>query len=409
MAEIDDTVTPAQLVRGPGNSWRQAQDQGVERRKHPLFEEVPEVLLATTVDGGDTGEAASAAQTLPPPPSSTVDELLEGPSTDGGVAVLAEGAEASEDAGTGDSRVDPEALLERMTPAATVRPAQWWRRLFRLGPDRATVQRAQVDAALQIALPRPVTVCIAQPRGEAGKTVTTIGICGAFASSRGGGVIGWDNNEGDSNMLDRLERAHMANVGDLLSTASWFLEPESTMIELERVLQHQKTSFFKALGSDQSTNKAMTVEQFTAIHTVLRKYFPLVVIDTGNSKLATNWQSAISVADVIVVPLKLRPDHIVPAARMIRGLQDLGEQVSNRLVLVISCGPGDRQLSGPETRDLFEQHGLLQFPLLEIPTDPVIDEDPVIRWADLAEATQDAYRGLGATILAMATSQQHQH
>lgn len=301
-------------------------------------------------------------------------------------------------------RVDPEALLEHLTPAATIRPRQWWRRVLRLGPDVLTVQRAQIDGALRVPLARPVTVCVAQPRGMAGKTVTTIGICGAFASSRGGGVIAWDNNEGDSNLLDRLERAHQANVGDLLSTAAWFMQPESTMIELERVLQHQSTSFFKALGSDQRTNEAMTVAQFNAIHAVLRKYFPLVVIDTGNSKVAANWQAAITVADVVVVPLKLRPDHIVPAARMIRGLQDLGEQLANRLVLVISCGPGDRHLSGPQTRALFEQYGLNRFPLLEIPTDPVIDEEPVIRWADLADPTQDAYRGLGATVLALATA-----
>ncbi|HPZ50973.1 MAG TPA: hypothetical protein PLA44_14070 [Propionibacteriaceae bacterium] len=409
----DDDVSAADLVGGASATWQNAQDKPMPRRRHPLFvDDEPDKPITRP----DATPPAEDHETTPAPEPAVAASGLgatrwtPADAADPDVSAADDSAGITEDVveTQGQVLIDAEGLLERMLPKATIRPRQWWRRLLRLGPDAATVRRAQVEAGMRTPLERPLTIAVMQPRGEAGKTVTVIGVAAALATARGGGVIAWDANESGI-LADRLERQHLAHIGDLLSSTEWFLQPESTMIELERVLQHQSDAFFKALASNQASDDdelELSLAQFNALHRVLMKYFPITLIDTGNSEKAQVWRAAMSVADVIMVPLKLRPDHIVPAARALRNMQRRGDQLQGRVVLVISCGPGDRQLSGPDMRQLLQDHGLLQYQLIEVPTDPAIDTT-VVRWDAMADETQDAYRAIGATLLAMATQAQH--
>lgn len=296
--------------------------------------------------------------------------------------------------------MDSVGLLDRLRPPHEVAPRQWWRKALSLGADEATIREAQDGAAMRIRLARPLTVAVAQTRGEASKTVTTFGLASALGVARGGGVVAWDNNEAPGNLADRVEREHGATMTDLLNSASYLMSSEATQVEVEFLLQHQDTGFFKVLAADDTGDHAINADEFATIHTVLGKYFPITVIDTGNSGRAANWKAAIHAADVIVVPIKLRPDHIVPAARMIRKLQDDGEELFERVILVVSCGPDDRHISEPEVERLFGDFGLDQFKRLDIPTDPMINSAAVLRWGDLAPATQAAYNHLGATVIA---------
>lgn len=182
------------------------------------------------------------------------------------------------------------------------------------------------------------------------------------------------------------------------------MQPDSLIVDLEPVLQHQSTGFLQVLASDPHGGPSIDAGEFATIHRVLRTYFRLVLIDTVNCTRAVNWQESIRVADVVVVPLKLRYDHMVPAARMIRALLDAGEDLTGRLVLVLSCGPDDRHMSGAEQAQLFAEFGLETYPLLEVPSDRILNTARLLRWADLAPATQAAYRRLGALVVELANA-----
>lgn len=378
----DHPMDPTALLNGGHRDEDAAETQS--RSVHPVFQDLPRPV-------GSEVATYSASRGI-----SLFDDPSEVAGTPDG-----EGGEDSRVQPVGGRRsVDSVGLLDRLRPPHEVAPRQWWRKALSLGADEATIREAQDGAAMRIRLARPLTVAVAQTRGEASKTVTTFGLASALGVARGGGVVAWDNNEAPGNLADRVEREHGATMTDLLNSASYLMSSEATQVEVEFLLQHQDTGFFKVLAADDTGDHAINADEFATIHTVLGKYFPITVIDTGNSGRAANWKAAIHAADVIVVPIKLRPDHIVPAARMIRKLQDDGEELFERVILVVSCGPDDRHISEPEVERLFGDFGLDQFKRLDIPTDPMINSAAVLRWGDLAPATQAAYNHLGATVIA---------
>lgn len=275
----------------------------------------------------------------------------------------------------------------------------WWRRWWPQTPRLSAGEQADCQAVMRAPLRRPITVVVAQTRGEAGKTVTTFGLGSALSAARGGGVVALDNDEGPGDLADRLERHTQTSIADLLVGAPW-----ATRVELEAVLQHQSTGFLDVLAADPHGDAAITSAQFDQLMHILRTFYRIIVVDSGNSTRAENWQAAISAADVLVVPIKLRTDHVVPAGRMIRGLQDSGVDLTGRLVLVQSCGPGDQHMRTDERDKLLAEFDLGEFPLIEIPTDRRVDRGPVLRWDDLHKRTQAAYDQLGATVLDLATS-----
>lgn len=373
----DDAVTPSQLARGP--IW-DANERTTRRVQHPVFIDAPR-------------QAADAAHHSPSELSPDEGADSAGPSQDGdpstsktdiSATLAVTGAQGDLERILAEPTHNP-GLLQRLFPVRT--PAS--------GVDYAAVMRAPVD--------RPVTFVVAQSRGEAGKTVTTFGLGNALASARGGGVVALDNNEAPGDLADRVERTTDLGLRDLLEHADYFInDPSALGVELERVLQHQSTGFLEVLASDPIGGPAITATEFATIHAVLRKYFRFIVIDTGNSTRSANWQAAISMADVILVPIKLRPDHIVPAAKMIQGLRESGEDVDSRVLLVVSCGPDDRHISPDEQTKLFSDLHLTGLPLMSVPTDPVLNRGPLLRWASLRQTTRQAYAKLGAAGVLMA-------
>lgn len=292
-----------------------------------------------------------------------------------------------------------------LTSGAPAKQGQpWWRRLLGTGRHESHGSAAETTATdiatMQSALERPLTVVVAQNRGEAGKTVTTIGLGSALSAARGGGVVAWDNNEAPGNLADRVERRTAASMRDLLESAGYFAHPNSNLVELERTLQHQSTSGLQILASDPLTVRdSIDANEFTTILRVLLKYFRMVLVDTGNSARAENWRAAVSVADVLVVPLKMRSDHLVPAGRMLRDLEESDPELADRVVLAVSCGPDDRHVTAEDRESIFTEFNLARYPLVEIPTDHAINTARTLRWGDLGKATQAAYQRLGAQVL----------
>lgn len=289
---------------------------------------------------------------------------------------------------------DQLAAALRATPAKPPLPVSWWRRLFRLGPTAAQLAAADRQQQLRSSFARTVTIVVASPKGSAGKTPTARGLAAAFGHARGGGVVVWDNNELRGTLLARSQATHQGHVGTLLNSADWFSRPEATILELERTLNRQPLSHEWVLGSDPAAQRPITPAEFDKIHKILARFYPIVIIDTGNNELALNWQAAINAADLLVVPMKWRGDHIEPAARMLEALDRRGMTTRGRSIIVGTNGQGE---ADPAAR----QSALEYFdgwPIVEIPVDPTLSRS-VINWTDLLPATQAAYETLGTQLI----------
>ncbi len=278
-------------------------------------------------------------------------------------------------------------------------PVTGWRKVFGLGPSKAARDQAEDEKWLRAAFPRPVSIVVATPKGGAGKTPTSVGVSSAFGLARGGGVVAWDNNELRGTLADRTFSAHRNTVVDLLRRQEDLLRPDARVADIQAMLNYQSNGQFWVLGSSQKAGQPITAEDFQAVREILSRFFPLVVIDTGNNEVAPNWLEAVHNADVVLLPVKWRKDNILSAARMLETLTEQGREVVSRCIVVGTNGPGELMTSVQKS----VAEWFAPLPIVEIPTDPHIAEGAEIDWQRLQPATQRAYQTLGATAAQVAS------
>lgn len=298
---------------------------------------------------------------------------------------------------------DPQELRAQLQPARLVKPDERWRRMLRLGPSQRTMDRIAEDAAIRASLPAPVTVVVAQPKGGSGKTPLTIGLASALASARPGDVLALDNNEMEGTLGLRVTSQHNRTIGDLLQRLDWLrARPDSNSLALRWCAHWQEVGFHAIASSPDAS--PITGDQFSKLREVIARYFPILLVDTGNSMAAANWRAAIEAADVIVIPLQLKEDHIALAARLVSEFRNQGIDVSRRVVIVTSNGRVKIHSEAAELARAWFSGSVTEF----IPYDPVIADESVIVWSDLHRHTQLAYRRLAAQVIPMAIAAQTQ-
>lgn len=339
---------------------------------------------------------------------------------------LAEGVPGSD---IGES---PLQFRRALTVAPPLPQPTLWRRLARLGPAPEVLRRHQTRSIMQTMLNRPVTIVMAQPKGGAGKTPTAIGIASAIGAARGGDVCAWDNSEVRGTLALRVPREpHERSVADLLTHLSWY-EENPAMLPLEW-LMHRQDAGFRVLATDPLHASRddnlddptwLSGSDFRRIHSVLTRFFPVLVVDNGQSELA-NWRASIDVADVIVVPLKLRQDHLNLAAEMIN---DLRRSFSQRERAALEARPDLDDAARSDLHDAYDparrimivvsngdvrpEPGVANkaadwfggFRSIQVPFDKALDREAPITWQDLRQGTKDAYDRIGATAVQMATT-----
>lgn len=223
-------------------------------------------------------------------------------------------------------------------------------------------------------------------------TPTSIGLSAAFGDARGGGVVGWDNNELRGTMGDRTFAEHQMDVVDMITHRDALLQAQTRAADVHRGLHYQSNGQFWVLRSSQVAGHQITDVDFNTVREILSRFFPVIVIDTGNNEVASNWLATAEHADALIVPLAWRKDNLIPAARMLKTLSDEKHDIVNRTIVVGTNGPND---AVADVRSVAHQW-FDGYPILEVPTDPHIAEGAEIDWAKLNRGTRRAYQRLGA-------------
>ena len=334
--------------------------------------------------------------------------------------------------GDGSGGGSPLELRSQLTVAPPPPQAGFWRRVLRRGPAPEVTRRHLARAVMQSMLAQPVTIVLAQPKGGAGKTPTAIGVASAIGAARAGDVCAWDNSEIRGTLGLRVRREHHdRSVADLLNHLSWFENDRAATVLALEWLMHRQDAGFRVLTTDPlhasrddnlDDSTWLSGRNFRRVHRVLTRFFPVVVIDNGQSELA-NWRASIDVADVIIVPLQLRQDHLNLAAEMINDLRrrfgqrerellddpNLSEaersaiknahDLTRKILIVISNGSTHPEPGvADKAADWFGAYRCIQ-----VPYDKAIDREAPMLWQDLRQATRDAYDRIGATAMSMAT------
>ena len=271
-----------------------------------------------------------------------------------------------------------------------------------LGPtERERAERADAAAVSQH-WAGPRTIAVVNGKGGATKTPTAILLSAIFARYGGAGVIAYDNNSTRGTLGWRTQQGpHDATVIDLLPHVGHLLSPQAQAAEISGFVHHQREDRYDVLRSRPEVladAKPGDADSFDAIHSVLTKYYRLVVIDSGNDESSPQWRAMIARADAIVVPTTTRPDHAESARLLLAelaGADSHAARLAENALVVVSQG----SKAEPAPTQLVSTFQGITRAAVGIPYDPAMAGRPLIL-DSLGLSTRRAWLRAG-TALAM--------
>ncbi|MFB8147094.1 MinD/ParA family protein [Microbacterium sp. NPDC056003] len=268
-------------------------------------------------------------------------------------------------------------------------------------PGRAEQSRLDREQRVQRRLDAPRTIVVLNPKGGAHKTTSTLLLAATFGTLRGGATLAWDNNETRGTLGWRAQNApHHRTAVDLLEELERFADPDgSGLATLDTYVRTQVDARFDVLASDEDAAASSTIDAaaFDRLHALLRRYYRLMIIDTGNNMRASNWIASVAAADQLVIVSTVREDTAASAAWLLDGLREkgFGEKVDRAVtVLTAPSAKADRRLESRLTRH-FEQ---VTSGVVIAPFDPSLVDGGPIDFDSLSPATRDAWLTVAATV-----------
>ncbi|MCO4252052.1 MinD/ParA family ATP-binding protein [Pseudarthrobacter raffinosi] len=301
-------------------------------------------------------------------------------------------------------------LADRPTqPAPPLAELGWQgavRRLSRnslsLGPGRRELAHLDAVEEVQRRLDGPRTVVVVNPKGGAHKTTATLLLAATLGIQRGGYTLAWDNNETRGTMGWRAPLAgHAGTAVDLMREVDRFEDPVLGRIgDLDRYVRYQGSSQFDVLASDEDAAGAATIgsREFDRLHSALRRFYRIIMVDTGNNMRSSNWEAAVAAADELVIVSTVREDTVASAVWLVDGLRERGYQdkVSNAVTLLAAPSlHTDLQLHD-RTRTHFET---LTREVLDVPHDKSLVSGGPLNYQALMPATREAWLRASAAVM----------
>jgi putative peptide zinc metalloprotease protein len=300
-------------------------------------------------------------------------------------------------------------LADRPTPPSALAEAGWQGAIRRLtgnsirpAPGRRELAHLQAVENVQRRLDGPKTVVVVNPKGGAHKTTATLLLAATLGIQRGGYTLAWDNNETRGTLGWRAPMAgHTATAVDLLQEVERFEDPVLGRIgDLDRFVRYQGSAQFDVLASDEDAAGAATIgsREFDRLHSALRRFYRIIMVDTGNNMRSSNWEAAVAAADELVIVSTLREDTVASAVWLVDGLRERGYQakVSNAVTLLAAPSrQTDAQLH-QRTRAHFES---LTREVLDVPYDSSLVAGGPLSYQALQPETREAWLRAAAAVM----------
>ncbi|KJL40355.1 MULTISPECIES: MinD/ParA family ATP-binding protein [Microbacterium] len=300
-------------------------------------------------------------------------------------------------------------LLDSRGGGARPRATTGWQGAVRratgglISPAPGRVERSRLDREkrVQRRLDAPRTIVVLNPKGGAHKTTSTLLLAATFGTLRGGATLAWDNNETRGTLGWRAQHApHHRTAVDLLEDldeASNFRG--SSLAALDHYVRTQVDARFDVLASDEDAAASSTIDApaFDRLHALLRRYYRLMIVDTGNNMRASNWVAAVAAADQLVIVSTVREDTAASAAWLLDGLREkgFGRKIDEAVtVLTAPSSRPDRKLESRLSQH-FEQ---VTSAVVNAPFDPSLVDGGPIDFDALSPETRDAWLTVAATV-----------
>ena len=272
-----------------------------------------------------------------------------------------------------------------------------------VSPAPGKVERSRIDREkrVQRRLDAPRTIVVLNPKGGAHKTTSTLLLAATFGTLRGGATLAWDNNETRGTLGWRAQNApHHRTAVDLLEDLDEFWNPQgSSLAALDTYVRTQVDARFDVLASDEDAAASSTIDSaaFDRLHALLRRYYRLMIVDTGNNMRASNWVAAVAAADQLVIVSTVREDTAASAAWLLDGLREKGFGAKIDEAVTVLTAPSSRPDRRLEAR-LSQHFEQVTSAVVTAPFDPSLVDGGPIDFEALAPETRDAWLTVAATV-----------
>jgi putative peptide zinc metalloprotease protein len=308
-----------------------------------------------------------------------------------------------------EARPTVQDLLDSRSGGARPRATEGWQGAVRRAtgglispaPGRAERSRLDREKRVQRRLDAPRTIVVLNPKGGAHKTTSTLLLAATFGTLRGGATLAWDNNETRGTLGWRAQNApHHRTAVDLLEEldeSSNFRG--SSLAALDHYVRTQVDARFDVLASDEDAAASSTIDSaaFDRLHGLLRRYYRLMIVDTGNNMRASNWVAAVAAADQLVIVSTVREDTAASAAWLLDGLREKGFGRKIDEAVTVLTAPSSRPDRALEAR-LAQHFEQVTSAVVKAPFDPSLVDGGPIDFEALAPETRDAWLTVAATV-----------
>lgn len=271
--------------------------------------------------------------------------------------------------------------------------------LLALPPSEKELTLRASTEAVQRGLSTHKTISFLNLKGGATKTTACYNVGAVLGRTRGGSVLAWDNNENKGTLAERsLVANHDHTAVDLLHAIDE-LDESAIATELMSFVRPQGSNHFDVLASQNIGSKAQVIdgEGFARLHRALRRFYRLILVDTGNASNADTWQGAVDASDAIVLCTLNREDVAKTAFATLDTLhrQGHGEKVANAVVVITET----QRPNAERMRRMIELFDEVAAEVVQVPFDTHLDEGEIIEWDALSPATRTAYLHAAAAIM----------
>lgn len=277
---------------------------------------------------------------------------------------------------------------------------------LRLQPGAHELDIRRWKAAIQRGLLGHKTIAIANRKGGSAKTTSTYLLAATLGRERGGNILAWDNNENAGTLGGRSIRAsHEHTALDLLEHIDDFTSPTNAPHLINYVRPQGENKFHVLASQDEGLSRAVIDgEAFSQLHTALRQFYHLTVVDTGNASNATTWQAAMQEADEIVIVALNKEDSTTIAAATVDDLVKQGhiERLARGVAIIteMPVTTAEQRKNAAERLERFKAHMLGYVrEVIAVPYDPALNDGADIDYDRLQPATREAYMRAAAAII----------
>ncbi|TFC63831.1 ParA family protein [Cryobacterium sp. TMT2-4] len=265
-----------------------------------------------------------------------------------------------------------------------------------LGERRRTeLQTAHETTVRQATWTRAVSVLVNNPKGGTGKTPTALLLGGVLAAIRGGSVAILEVSDDPGALNFRAEGNPLLGLGELVRD----VDHVQTAGRLAGYTAPQ-TSFASVIGSTGRRDR-LTGESVVAVSNVIDDFYSIRVMDSGNVPTSSAFRGAVSVSDVLVIPVMNAGDSVLEAIQLLEELRAEGgaaAELANRAIAIrLTDGRPENDAVRQEVERLLSQAGVSA--LHEIPYDSHIAERGQLTLSRLNPATRDAFVAAAASVV----------